>query len=396
MNVRFQDKAEYNEAMSIFEKLWEDAIVLANQEHIKEFEENVIKHIWLEKIIPPYLMYLRTLYEYFNIDTSKYIRTPYDITKGKFLNLKYQEDAIRQGVNIIEEHNGVIISDVVGLGKSIIASTIAHNLKLRTIIIAPPHLVNQWKDYQEEFGINARVFSRGIIKKALEYYEERVRGNQKWLIIIDEAHNYRNEYTQDYDNLKRLCTGNKVMLLTATPFNNQPSYIYAMIKLFQIPTKSTLQTVENLGQKFRSLINAYKELKKQQKDKKISSDEVKLAIESIASQIRTIIQPLIIRRSRLDLKGIPDYIEDLKKQNIDFAEVQPPELLDYELGDLESLYIETLQKISHEDRTNIDTDDYLVDDYVEFEEIDEGDFKAARYEPIKYVKPEFGGKLKDS
>ena len=394
VNVRFQDKAEYNEAMSIFEKLWEDAIVLANQEHIKEFEENVIKHIWLEKIIPPYLMYLRTLYEYFNIDTSKYIRTPYDITKGKFLNLKYQEDAIRQGVNIIEEHNGVIISDVVGLGKSIIASTIAHNLKLRTIIIAPPHLVNQWKDYQEEFGINARVFSRGIIKKALEYYEERVRGNQKWLIIIDEAHNYRNEYTQDYDNLKRLCTGNKVMLLTATPFNNQPSDIYAMIKLFQIPTKSTLQTVENLGQKFRSLINAYKELKKQQKDKKISSDEVKLAIESIASQIRTIIQPLIIRRSRLDLKGIPDYIEDLKKQNIDFAEVQPPELLDYELGDLESLYIETLQKISHEDRTNIDTDDYLVDDYVEFEEIDEGDFKAARYEPIKYVKPEFDEKVK--
>lgn len=53
-----------------------------------------------------------------------------------------------------------------------------------------------------------------------------------------------------------------------------------------------------------------------------------------------------------------------------------------------------MQKISHEDRTNIDTDDYLVDDYVEFEEIDEGDFKAARYEPIKYVKPEFDEKVK--
>lgn len=394
INVRFNDKSEHEDAKKIFEALWEDAIILANQEHIEEFEENVIKHIWLEKIIPPYLMYLRALYEYFNIDTSKYIRTPHDITNGKFYNLKYQTDAIRQGIRTIKEHNGVIISDVVGLGKSIIASAVAHNLKYRTIIIAPPHLVSQWEDYREEFGITARVFSRGVIKTALDYYETRVRENQKWLIIIDEAHNYRNEYTQDYDNLKRLCTGNKVMLLTATPFNNQPADIYAMIKLFQIPTKTTLQTVDNLGQKFRSLIYAYKELKKQQKDKKITSDEVKLEIENIASKIRTIIQPLIIRRSRLDLKGIPDYIEDLKKQKIDFAEVQPPELLDYELGDLESLYIETLQKISHEDRANIDMDDYLVDDNVEFEEIDEGEFKAARYESIKYVKPEFDEKVK--
>jgi superfamily II DNA or RNA helicase len=58
------------------------------------------------------------------------------------------------------------------------------------------------------------------------------------LIIIDEAHNYRNEFIQDYGMLHELCQGNKVMLLTATPFNNQPSDIYSMLKLFQIPTKS--------------------------------------------------------------------------------------------------------------------------------------------------------------
>lgn len=394
VNVRFNDKSEHQDAKKIFETLWDDAIVLADQNHIQEFEEKVIKHIWLEKIVPPYLMYLRVLYEYFNVDTSKYIRTPHDITNGKFFNLKYQEDAIRQGIKTIKEHNGVIISDVVGLGKSIIASAIAHNLKYRTIIIAPPHLVSQWKDYQEEFGINARVFSRGVIQKALEHYETRVRENQKWLIIIDEAHNYRNEYTKDYDNLKKICTGNKVMLLTATPFNNQPADIYSMIKLFQIPTKSTLQSVDNLGQKFKELIYAYKELKKQQKDKKISADELKIAIESIASQIRTIIQPLIIRRSRLDLDGIPDYIEDLKKQKIDFSVVKDPELLDYELGDLENLYVETLQRISHNPNTITDKEDYLVSDDISDDEVDEGDFKAARYKPVMYVKPEYEEKVK--
>ena len=137
IDVRFQDKAEYKEAKEIFEKLWESAIVLADKDHINEFENNVIKHVWYEKIYPPYLLYLRVLYEYFKIDTSKRIRTPHDITKGRFYNLKYQEDAVRMGIDTINKHNGVIISDVVGLGKSIIASAIAYNLNLRTIIIAP-------------------------------------------------------------------------------------------------------------------------------------------------------------------------------------------------------------------------------------------------------------------
>jgi superfamily II DNA/RNA helicase len=398
INVRFQDKAEYNEAMGIFEKLWENAIVLADKEHIEEFEDNVIKHTWYEKIYPPYLMYLRVLYEYFNLDTSKRIRTPHDITGGRFFDLKYQEDAVRMGLDTINKHNGVIISDVVGLGKSIIGSAIANNLNLRTIIIAPPHLVSQWEDYRTDFGIKANVFSRGVIGKALDYYYARVRENEQWLIIIDEAHNYRNEYTQDYDNLKNLCIGNKVMLLTATPFNNQPSDIYSMIKLFQIPTKSTLQTVDNLGLKFRDLINTYKALKKQHKDKAISKDQMKLAIDSIASQIRTIISPLIIRRSRIDLDGIPAYKEDLIKQGIEFSVVNPPELLDYQLGELEGLYIYTLQRISRQatdDNTEeVDRRDYEQTEDIHDENLDKEDFKASRYKPIMYVLPEHEEKVK--
>ncbi|MGC3977663.1 MAG: SNF2-related protein [Paludibacteraceae bacterium] len=194
----------------------------------------------------------------------------HDITGGRFINLKSQEDAIRMAISTIKKHNGVIISDVVGLGKSIIASTTANNLNLRTIITSPPHLVSQWEDYQEEFGINARVFSRGVINKALDHFNSKSNNNKEWLIIIDEAHNYRNEYTQDYAALHELCQGNKVMLLTATPFNNQPADIYSMVKLFQIPTKSTLNTVDNLGGKFKELINAYKTLKKQQKKKRLA------------------------------------------------------------------------------------------------------------------------------
>lgn len=387
INVRFNNKPEYDEACGIFETLWENAVILADKEHIKEFEDGVIKHVWYEKVFSPYHLYLRVLYEYFNIDTSKRIRTPHDITKGKFFNLKYQEDAIRMAISTIEKHNGVIISDVVGLGKSIIGSAIANNMNLRTIIIAPPHLVPQWEDYSEEFRFTSRVFSRGVIRKALEHYRTKSKPNEQWLIVIDEAHSYRNEFTQDYANLHELCQGNKVMLLTATPFNNQPSDIYSMIKLFQIPTKSTLQTVDNLGKKFRELIARYKTLKKEQKDKKISKDELALAVDTISKEIRTIISPLIIRRSRLDLDGIPAYKDDLKLQGVEFPFVEPPQLMDYDLGDLRELYLSTLKRIS----PNIgdqDIDEDIVGSDVEItdETLPANAFKAARYKPVMYVK----------
>lgn len=395
INVRFQRKTEFKDAQNIFELLWEHAIVIADKDHINDFEDGVIKHIWYEKLPSPYLLYLRVLYEYFNIDTSKRIRTPHDINK-KFLNLKYQEDAIRMAISTIEKHNGVIISDVVGLGKSIIGSTVANNLNLRTIIISPPHLKQQWEDYVDEFKINtARVFSRGVISKALEHYRTRTEENEKWLIIVDEAHNYRNEFTQDYGILHELCQGNKVMLLTATPFNNQPSDIYSMIKLFQIPAKSTLQTVNNLGSTFRHLIHLYKNLKKKQKNKELSENELTLEIDSIAQQIRAIIAPLIIRRSRLDLDAIPAYKEDLKKQKIEFSKPAPPKLLDYDLGKLRNLYLSTLERISRKSYDEeIDMNDYLHENNIKDENLSSSVFHATRYKPIMYVKPEYNEEVK--
>ncbi|MCL2028681.1 MAG: SNF2-related protein [Bacteroidales bacterium] len=391
INVQFYRNTEYKDAKSIFETLWDDAVVIADKDHINEFEDGVIKHIWLEKLPSPYLLYIRCLYEYFHIDTSKRIRTPRDITKDRFSNLKYQIDAVRLAISTIEKHNGVIVSDVVGLGKSIIGSAVANNLNLKTIVIAPPHLVPQWKDYMNDFRVSySEVLSRGNIEKALEYYREKSDDGDKWLIIIDEAHNYRNEFTQDYGMLHELCQGNKVILLTATPFNNQPADIYSLLKLFQIPTKSTLQTCNNLGLEFRDLISKYKTLKKDQKDKKLTDSEVEHEIKKISDRIRGIIQPLIIRRSRLDLRSIPEYDKDIKEQGVDFSEVDDPQLVDYALGDLSDLYISTLQRISPKSDMSayveyLDTEEDEIDTFKDDEDLPENTFKAARYKPITYV-----------
>ena len=375
LNVVLRDKANYTEGKAVFDELWESSVAIVDMERLSEFKDKVIAHIWYEKLYSPYKMFIRVLHEYFNIPTDEDILTPSDITNGAFVNLKYQTDAVQLALNSIGNHSGVIVSDVVGLGKSVIASTVARNLRLRTIIVCPPHLQQQWEEYKDQFGFTATVFSSGKIEEAMNHYRMIVRPNEKFLIIVDEAHRYRNEYTLDYSLLHDLCMGNKVMLLTATPFNNRPEDIYAMLKLFQIPRKSTLKTVENLGAAFKELIMQYKKLMDAQRKKTKTEAEIKQEAEGIAKSIRSIISPLVVRRSRLDLEEIPEYKEDLKRQGISPVMPESPILLEYDLGQIKDLYVRTLNLISPTDKERKANEHNPKIRY----------YKGARYKPTNYV-----------
>ena len=369
LNARFNDKQDYEEGIRIFDELWDTSVAVVDKDNLDEWNTKVMAHIWYDKIYSPYLMYVRVLKEYFNIPSSDNILTPYDITEGKYSNLRYQTDAVQMALNALNNHNGAIIADVVGLGKSVIASTIARNLRLRTIIVCPPHLYKQWESYRDEFGFTATVFSAGKIEDAVSHYQELAKDGEQFLIIIDEAHRFRNEYTQDYALLHNLCSGNKVLLLTATPFNNQPADIYALIKLFQIPSHSTLKTVENLGASFKDLINKYRTLREEQREGKATEEDVKTEVDDIAKKIRSIISPLVVRRSRLDLQEIPEYANDLKQQDIQLVLPNDPEELEYDLSGLKELYLSTLDRISKSEGGN----DAVYR------------FKAARYSPALYI-----------
>ena len=369
LNARFNDKQDYEEGIRIFDELWDTSVAVVDKDNLDEWNTKVMAHIWYDKIYSPYLMYVRVLKEYFNIPSSDNILTPYDITEGKYSNLRYQTDAVQMALNALNNHNGAIIADVVGLGKSVIASTIARNLRLRTIIVCPPHLYKQWESYRDEFGFTATVFSAGKIEDAVSHYQELAKDGEQFLIIIDEAHRFRNEYTQDYALLHNLCSGNKVLLLTATPFNNQPADIYALIKLFQIPSHSTLKTVENLGASFKDLINKYRTLREEQREGKATEEDVKTEVNDIAKKIRSIISPLVVRRSRLDLQEIPEYANDLKQQDIQLVLPDDPEELEYDLSGLKELYLSTLDRISKSEGGN----DAVYR------------FKAARYSPALYI-----------
>lgn len=350
MNERFSDNNKYEEYMGSFEQLWNDSksINICIKDGNKEFENELKKKLWVFAQPSPYHIFIRILFElYSSLDKSNIV-APTEITNGKFSNLKYQLDAIKYGVDCINKNNGVIVADVVGLGKSVIASAIAYNLNLRkTVIIAPPHLVDQWNEYQQDFGLRGvKVCSSGKIE---DLYKQYSADPDPILYIIDEAHRYRNELSDSYQWLHQLTRSNadnKVILLTATPYNNRPQDLFALIKLFQTPSRSTLNSVDNLGVRFHELIAKYNRLEKE--GKKNLTAQIKKELDKLSEELRILIDPVIVRRSRLDLQEVKEYAEDLKMQNIQFPEVVGPELVEYDLGEIRQLYLSTLDKLSNQ------------------------------------------------
>lgn len=374
LNKRSNDTEDFESYRNVFEDQWSDenSVPISTLETYPDFEKDIKQKIWLFSLPEPYKLYLKVLKEYYAAKDDFSIIPVSKITKGEYMDLKYQTDAIKLGIDRIERYNGVIIADVVGLGKSIIAAAIAHNQKLKTVVIAPPHLVDSWNDYCEQFDITARVYSSGKIDEVISRYGN---SEEKRLFILDEAHKYRNEETDDYANLHKLCQNNKVIVLSATPFNNDPKDIFALVKLFDVPGRSKLKTVENLSMQFRELIKRYKQIRKDLKKDSSSEMEFHKRTEEIAQELRRIIEPLVIRRSRLDLDQIDEYRQDLEKQGIRFPLVEPPELLSYELKELSSLYVDTLERIH-----SINKDP------------EENYFQGVRYQPAKYLSP---GKKQD-
>ena len=168
-NVELKDKSDYDEASRIFNKLWNELEVVS-----EDYITTITRDTWLNDSITPYELYLKFLYEYFGerIDT--------DITKlderykpDRYVQYQYQIDAVIQALNILKEHNGVFISDVVGLGKTYMGTLLIQQLRGKTLVIAPPALVDSnnpggWDRILREFDIVPYVKSTGMLKLILE------------------------------------------------------------------------------------------------------------------------------------------------------------------------------------------------------------------------------------
>lgn len=302
-------KDGFDEVYNYFEKEWSESLPILDFNNEKEFfkDINILSDNSIN-LISPYKIFLKVIYEYFdNSNKEKLLCSPADYG---YKDYKYQIDAIKNGINGIINFNGVLISDVVGLGKSIIASTIAKNLLLKEkvneiIIICPPKIIDSWENYNNEFQINAKVFSIGLLDKALEYVKNH-KANR--LIIIDEAHRFVNNRTYSYDMITKICFGNKVMLITATPMHNTTSDIFSIIDIFD----KKLTKNKNIEEKKSKILKEEREIKSKYKNSEFSREENINKTKKLAKEIISLINPIIIRRTRKDLLEDTEYKKDLE------------------------------------------------------------------------------------
>jgi len=139
-NVELKTRADYEFAKQKFEELWKDSVDVS-QKYIQTIEEKT----WLNQNITPHQLYLKFLYEYFKDELSQAEDVFIKYLPQEFKRLEYQEQAVLNAKKILEEYGGVFISDVVGLGKTYISAMLAGQLDGRTLVIAPPVLLEKAK-----------------------------------------------------------------------------------------------------------------------------------------------------------------------------------------------------------------------------------------------------------
>lgn len=193
---------------------------------------DVIDESWArEKPIPPFHIYVKIAYHLSQEARTGLteFRIPSDF--GDKL-LDFQTAAVKIAAHHLNRRGGVIIGDVVGLGKTLMATALARVFEddygLETLIICPKNLVSMWETYKDEYRLRGRVLS---ISRAIRELPEMRRYR---LVVIDESHNLRNREGKTYRVLQEYIKKNdsKCILLSATPYNKTYLDLSSQLRLF--------------------------------------------------------------------------------------------------------------------------------------------------------------------
>lgn len=341
-NVKMAQYDDVKFAKDEFEELWKEA---KDCEITAEDLKANIERTYLNGDVSPYDLYIKMLMEYFSnrvleSDNDDAVDVPDGYTK-----YDYQMDAVIEGYQKLLRYDGFFLADVVGLGKTVIATMIAKKFLLengkentKILVVYPPAVEQNWKTTFKDFGIDkyTKFITNGSLNKVLD--EENYdywNADEYDLILVDEAHKFRSHTTNAFEQLQEICKmprinqghiegyKKKVMLISATPMNNSPADIYNEILLFQDPRHCTIDGVANLTAFFSPLIKEFKRFRRE-------PDFDLKKFKKLAEQVRDrIIKPLTVRRTRTDIESVPRYNKDVNG----FPKVERPIEKRYELNE---------------------------------------------------------------
>lgn len=380
-NVKLDRYDDVKFAKDEFDQLWEEAEGCAiTAEDVKAS----VDRTYLKGDVKPYDLYIKMLMEYFSdrvLATDD--KNPFDMPEG-YTKYDYQMDAVVEGYQKLIRYDGFFLADVVGLGKTVIATMIAKKFliengrdKTKILVVYPPAVEQNRKATFKDFGIDkyAKFVTNGSLSKVLDEENYNYWNADEYdLILVDEAHKFRSHTTSAFEQLQEICKmprieqGNipgykkKVMLISATPMNNTPADIYNEIQLFQDPRRCTIDGVANLTAFFSPLIKEFQQLRK---NPNFDVTQFKKLAEHVRDRV---IKPLTVRRTRTDIESVTRYNKDING----FPKVERPNASSYELNEhLADLFESAMQTLDKK-------------------------LTYARYQAIAYLKPEVSNGLYDN
>jgi len=192
----------------------------------------IIDQSWArQEPIPPYHIYLKMAYHLSREARAGLSEFRIPSVFGDKL-FEFQKAAVQIAAHHLNKRGGVLIGDVVGLGKTLMACAVARIFEddhfLETLIICPKNLVPMWEDYRITYGLRAKVLSISRVIGELPNLR-RFR-----LVIIDESQNLRNREGKRYRAIQEYIRENesKVVLLSATPYNKTYLDLANQLRLF--------------------------------------------------------------------------------------------------------------------------------------------------------------------
>ncbi len=220
-----------------YERQWENA---------RDYKLDLIELLDASKFgsveYTPYDIYLKAIYTYFRDELDA---TELPGTRSAVELSEFQEDAVKKARRILAKYDGLLVGDSVGMGKTWIGKKLledyAYHQRMKALVICPASLREMWERELRSATISAKVISQEEVGRADGRFDPADYGDVD-VVLIDESHNFRNRNTRRYENLTAVIDANrgrgrsggrkKVILLTATPINNNIFDLYNQLTLF--------------------------------------------------------------------------------------------------------------------------------------------------------------------
>ena len=361
LNVAMKDYDDVRFCEDEFWRLWNESVAVSIDDMQRARKST---HLDQEQPPTPYELYMKVLIDNFGSMVEDNFEL--DPTRYGFRDLSYQRDAVIQGYQTMIRHNGCFIADVVGLGKTPVATMIAKRFIMengrytRILVIMPPAMLKEWERTFKKFDIHkyAWLVTSGSLDKVCDGRDNYREPREYDMVIVDEAHNFRNDGNSGYQYLQRICKApranrgrveglrKKVLLLSATPYNNTPMDIRNQLLLFQDARNCTIEGLGDITSTFSDWISRYKQLMRQRDT--LPHNVFVNEVDSIMEEIRhRVLEPIMVRRTRNNILNHEPYRTDIEAQGIKFPKFAPIRDKQYAMDPhLADLFAHTMQVLT--------------------------------------------------